>query len=905
MESPGLPAIRPPPSFPKKVFGDNPFSFADRAPLEQSTPLSLTSTHIENTTTPSTPKPKQVSKRPSPTSSLAAANKKPISLKASSSNIKRSSTSIDTLQLRNDRLGTLVRSLCTSLDEASSWETFVEDFRGPSYLSSDLDKVEHPATELLKTWRDEGVPAETDSLPWTEQQKDECIQRGCHPSANIHSNFLRQEMAEFIDNRFWTVLPYDTVKHLEQLMLSPAAVKEERERKPRLLCDLSWPWSWGSVNEHTVPTAPPEAMQFGGTLLRILTALRHSNPRFGPPRLAKHDLKDGFYRLFLRAQDCLRLAIILPRYEDECQLVAIPLACPMGWVQSPPKFSTMSETICDNTNASFSKSPSSAQPHRLSTQAAECDDIALDWTPRPREPEHMKADAQLSEAAPAFVHNLPQEDSIAPPSNMMSTKPLGNTDVFVDDFIQLGQGGPRRMNALRDHLLHEVDRVLATPDVSIHQRNEAVSIKKLLKGDGSWSTRKLILGWIVDTIRQTIELPPHRKLTLATIFSDLQHRTRISRKTYEKYLGQLRFVSVAIPGSASLFCVLQNALNTSTAGRVRLNRCLQSHISTFASLAANVQHRPTHLAEIIPQEPSYLGATDAAKAGMGGVFYDSSGQGYIWRFPFPLEVQRQLVSVENPAGRITNSDLEQCGILAQLYILTTNFPVQYATISTASDNTPAVARFSKGAVSHPGLPAYLCNLASCLQRKHRYCHTTHYIEGPSNIMADDASRLQHLSDEQFLLHFSQHYPQEQAWQLLHLTPEHSSMLISTLLSRLPPNPPQSSIEPPKTSSSATGPTSAPLMESILPSVMSQIKKAGSATCSSMDSDTANKARPVTLSGLAQWTKPYWRWARGSPTWVNQIHESKYTQTSSIPYSLLSSKLSPTTTTPKPEPIRST
>jgi hypothetical protein len=131
-------------------------------------------------------------------------------------------------------------------------------------------------------------------------------------------------MAEFVESKFWVVLPYEIIRHLRELMMSPAAVKDERERKPRLLCDHSWPWlGWPSVNETTVPHAPPEAMQVGRALPRILWLLRHANPEFGPPRLAKYDVKDGFYRLFLRALDCLRLALVLPKYEGEAQLVAI------------------------------------------------------------------------------------------------------------------------------------------------------------------------------------------------------------------------------------------------------------------------------------------------------------------------------------------------------------------------------------------------------------------------------------------------------------------------------------------------------------------------------------------------------------------------------------------------------
>ena len=42
-------------------------------------------------------------------------------------------------------------------------------------------------------------------------------------------------MADFIDSKFWVVLPYTLVRHHQNLMFSPTAVKEERERRPRVL----------------------------------------------------------------------------------------------------------------------------------------------------------------------------------------------------------------------------------------------------------------------------------------------------------------------------------------------------------------------------------------------------------------------------------------------------------------------------------------------------------------------------------------------------------------------------------------------------------------------------------------------------------------------------------------------
>ena len=88
--------------------------------------------------------------------------------------------------------------------------------------------------------------------------------------ATEHTKFLREEMADFISNKFWMVLPYKLLQSNNDLHLSPAAVKEERERRPRLISDHSFNWGWSPVNNLMLPHAPPEAMQFGGTLPRIL-----------------------------------------------------------------------------------------------------------------------------------------------------------------------------------------------------------------------------------------------------------------------------------------------------------------------------------------------------------------------------------------------------------------------------------------------------------------------------------------------------------------------------------------------------------------------------------------------------------------------------------------------------------
>jgi hypothetical protein len=89
---------------------------------------------------------------------------------------------------------------------------------------------------------------------------------------------------------------------------------------------------------------------------------------------------------------------------------------------------------------------------------------------------------------------------------------------------------------------------------------------------------------------------------------------------------------------------------------------------------------------------------------MGGVHFvplpDGSIQPMLWRTPFTLEVQCRLVSFDNPAGTITNSDLELAASVAQHDVLTSNVDAREATIHNFSDNTPTVFWQRKGAVSN-------------------------------------------------------------------------------------------------------------------------------------------------------------------------------------------------------------
>jgi hypothetical protein len=69
--------------------------------------------------------------------------------------------------------------------------------------------------------------------------------------------------------------------------------------------------------------------------------------------MSKVDISDGFYRIWLTADEAVALSIMLLKVPGEPQLIAIPLTLPMGWVELPPIFCAVTKTAADLTNCHF------------------------------------------------------------------------------------------------------------------------------------------------------------------------------------------------------------------------------------------------------------------------------------------------------------------------------------------------------------------------------------------------------------------------------------------------------------------------------------------------------------------------------------------------------------------------
>ena len=257
--------------------------------------------------------------------------------------------------------------------------------------------------------------------PWTAERKEQAVLRGPHQSSHGEREFVCNEMIDFCQQGYWVVLPYDAVAEWPSLRISPLGVVPQRDRRPRLIVD----YTFSNINAETVPLAPKEAMQFGRALQRIFKSIVHSNPRYGPVHLAKIDIADGFYRVWLQTADIPKLGVVLPTHTSSSPLIAFPLALPMGWVESPPYFTALTETACDLANVAIASRPTLSRlqtPHRLETVADTPPDDDVCYTPT--------------------QSGVSRSDTLRLP-------PVAAVDVYVDDFLLMAQTLSQQRKVLR------------------------------------------------------------------------------------------------------------------------------------------------------------------------------------------------------------------------------------------------------------------------------------------------------------------------------------------------------------------------------------------------------------------------------------------------------------------------
>jgi hypothetical protein len=101
------------------------------------------------------------------------------------------------------------------------------------------------------------------------------------------------------------------------------------------------------------------------------------------------------------------------------------------------------------------------------------------------------------------------------------------------------------------------------------------------------------LGWIIDTVSLTIELPANRIARLFELLDSVPaHQRRVRTKKWQQLVGELLSMVLTVPGGRGLFSVLQQVLKVGTEDgtRVRLSMEVHAILQDFRSLARDLQN---------------------------------------------------------------------------------------------------------------------------------------------------------------------------------------------------------------------------------------------------------------------------------------------------------------------------
>jgi hypothetical protein len=163
---------------------------------------------------------------------------------------------------------------------------------------------------------------------------------------------------------------------------------------------------------------------------------------------------------------------------------------------------------------------------------------------------------------------------------------------------------------------------------------------------------------------------------------------------------------------------------------------------------------------------------------------------------FPVDIAQDVVSLSNPHGSITNSDLELAAeVLAVGVLIAKALIIKHQPIGTLCDNSPTVSWIEKFASKSrsPTAGRLLRGLAYMLYCHHKGQLTTVHVPGKDNTMADIASRPSKahalfiseqpvLSDHDFVSAFDTTFPlpEQQAWQLAMVPIKLKSNVFETL-----------------------------------------------------------------------------------------------------------------------------
>ena len=277
---------------------------------------------------------------------------------------------------------------------------------------------------------------------------------------------------------------------------------------------------------------------------------------------------------------------------------------------------------------------------------------------------------------------------------------------------------------------------------------------------------KKVLGWAIETYKQVLTPPLARKENLNKALVAIPRDThRCSKKKWQCFIGLLRITVPAIAGAHDMFIRIQRALRVSTVQRVSITSAFHDELNLWRHLIVSLAENPTHLWEIRPDKPEWIGATDKSLEAMGGVCFIPTREWNFWRLAMDSYTKHHLLTDDNPGRYLTINDIELVAYVAHLHFFALKIPPPLDHIHTPVDNMAAEGWAQRVIAIWSTSVEKLLREAVWITRQ---MHIHAFVKRITRIdkkEEDAASRLIHLTTHNLLEHFQSTSPQPSPWRL--------------------------------------------------------------------------------------------------------------------------------------------
>ena len=663
-------------------------------------------------------------------------------------------------------------------------------FMCPSGIS-----LEHPMADLLLSYAEEGCTVDCGE-DWSTEQMQKAIDDGSHikPSDTAEAEYAWKEASQKQEEGYCTTLRWSDIsdKHPKQLKVSPIAAIPHKSRPFRVIQNLSNrikinKVEMASVNDTTKRIAPKEALHcIGQAVPRILHAVA-SAPISKPVLFSKADIQDGFWRIFAKEEGRWNFAYVLPTTTEHPEKhIVVPNSLQMGWAESMTVFCASSETARDGIERLWQRDNLPAHPlENIMMPESAPNQSERDTHTGENEAQHLPTQKAYDQEHHSSSSDKPEHQESSPLPNLNipinQERFLEMAECCVDDFIGLIQTDSEdRLRYITRGILHGIELVFPG----------GVSVKKL-KTEGIWETRKEALGWIIDGINRTMELPARKLEVIVTAITTSLRKGFITNKDLQRLNGKIRHAALGMPWANGLFYPINKALAKGVrAHRLGKKAPLRQAFQDARTMVQLVAREPTLLRQAIPQYPQFVVFADASKEGAGGTVCSITNEfrPLTFRLGLPRKIQRVLEKQQKGNKNVTNSDLEALGCVVGFLVVATNLNVKGKTMAIFCDNTPAVGWVRRLSARSPRAARLMRILALAMKAAGVSPLITLSIAGSSNKEADFASRHifsngKCLSNHAFLHLFNTQFPTKQGCNLALLSPRLASRLISEMLNK--------------------------------------------------------------------------------------------------------------------------